>query len=71
MPDHRVYPDKRQVRVGQVPASLAERMGPELTEAMNQAITDHPDLILAFLPPDVPGVSIASLNNWVGAEAKR
>jgi hypothetical protein len=38
---------------------------------MNQAITDHPDLILAFLPPDVPGVSIASLNNWVGAETKR
>lgn len=71
MPDHRIRRAAKPQKVGQVPDSLAERMGPGLTEAMNVAIEEHPDFPLAFLPPDVPGVSVASLNNWVGAETKR
>jgi hypothetical protein len=54
-----------------VPESLAARIGPELTEAINQAITDHPDLIKAFLPPDAYGVSTYSYENWIGSETKR
>lgn len=57
--------------VGRVPEGLAERMGKGLTRAMNQAIIEHPDFPEAFLPLAIPNVATNSLNNWIGAEAKR
>lgn len=69
MSNHR--PGKRPVRAVELPESLAARVGPELTEALEQAFDDHPDLVLALQPEATPGISVASYNNWIGSEAKR